>query len=71
MWRVAVLTFVGLWSEPPSQRQRCAEPRYRWSAKIDTTLAAITSQPASIAEMLQRWNPPAVTASPQSTRAAT
>ena len=62
MWRVAVLTFVGLWSEPPSQRQRCAEPRYRWSAKIDTTLAAITPQPASIPEMLQRWNPPAVTA---------
>jgi len=62
MWRVAILTFVGLWSEPPPQRQRCAEPRYRWSAKIDTTLAAIMPRPASIPEMLQSWSPPAVTA---------
>src|SRR3989454_10779923 len=62
MWRVAVLTVVGLGPDPPPQRQRCAEPRYRWSAKIDTTLAAITPQPASISVMLQSWNPPAVTA---------
>src|SRR5437016_7822999 len=62
MWRVAVLTVVGLWSESPPQRQRCAEPHYRWSAKIDTTLAAITPQPASIPEMLQSWDAPALRA---------
>ncbi len=62
MWRVAVLTVVGLWSESPPRRQRCAEPHYRWSAKIDTTLAAIMPRPASIPEMLQSWSPPAVTA---------
>src|SRR5439155_36820 len=62
MWRVAVLTVVGLWSESPPQRQRCAEPRYRWSAKIDTTLAALTPQPASIPEMLQSWDVPALRA---------
>src|SRR5256886_10352456 len=62
MWRVAVLTVVGLWSESPPQRQRCAEPRYRWSAKMDTTLAALTPQPASIPEMLQSWDVPALRA---------
>jgi len=62
MWRVAVLTVVGLWSESPPQRQRCAEPRYRWSAKIDTMLAALTPQPASIPEMLQSWDVPALRA---------
>src|SRR3989442_2504745 len=62
MWRVAVLTVVGLWSESPPQRQRCAEPRYRWSAKIDTTLSALTPQPASVPEMLQSWEVPAVRA---------
>ena len=64
MWRVAALTVVALWlgPPPPPQRQGCAEPRYRWSAKIDTTLAAVTPRPASISEMLQSWEAPAVTA---------
>ncbi len=62
MWRIEILAFVALWSEPPTHRQACAEPRYRWSEKIDTTLATVTPLRASIPEILGSWDPPALTA---------
>jgi hypothetical protein len=62
MWRVALLTVVGLRSESLPRWRQCAEPHYRWSAKIDTTLAPIPPRPASIAEMLQSWTPAAIRA---------
>jgi hypothetical protein len=37
--------------------QTCREPHYRWSEKIDTTLATLPAAPADIAEILRSWAP--------------
>ena len=43
---------------PPAARaQTCNEPHYRWSAKIDTTLAQIRPAPADIGRILAGWAP--------------
>jgi hypothetical protein len=41
--------------------QTCREPHYRWSAKIDTTLAALPAAPADIGRILTSWAPPSPT----------
>ena len=37
--------------------QTCTEPFYRWSEKIDESLASVTPRRASVATMLSRWAP--------------
>ncbi len=37
--------------------QTCAEPFYRWSEKIDESLAGVTPRRVSVATMLSRWAP--------------
>lgn len=44
-----------------AQGAACAEPRYRWSAKTDTSLAALTPQPVAIPFVLGSWEPPPLT----------
>src|SRR5437870_2670063 len=59
--------------------QRCAEPHYRWSEKVDTALATRPATPALISEILTAWAPPSITSNrravvprtPSSTAAAT
>src|SRR5256886_16024666 len=41
--------------------QRCAEPHYRWSEKVDTALATRPATPALISEILTAWAPPSLT----------
>jgi hypothetical protein len=38
--------------------QACSEPNYRWSEKVDTTLATRSATPTDIARMLASWTPP-------------
>ena len=38
-------------------RQRCDEPRYRWSMKTDTSLASRPATATTIANILTRWTP--------------
>ena len=43
---------------PPAARaQTCKEPHYRWSEKIDTTLAKLPPAPTDIARILAGWEP--------------
>ena len=41
--------------------QACAEPHYRWSEKVDTTLQARPATPADIAAILTDWAPLSLT----------
>jgi len=41
--------------------QACAEPHYRWSEKVDTTLQTRPATPANIAEILTSWTPLSLT----------
>src|SRR2546422_9941489 len=41
--------------------QRCAEPHYRWSEKVDTALATRRKTPVVISEILTGWAPPSIT----------
>ena len=41
--------------------QRCAEPHYRWSEKVDTALATRPATPTLISEILAAWAPPSLT----------
>ncbi len=41
--------------------QTCSEPHYRWSEKIDTTLATLPAAPTDIARILRGWAPPSLT----------
>src|SRR5438552_18521043 len=41
--------------------QRCAEPHYRWSEKVDTALATRPATPALTFEILTAWAPPGLT----------
>lgn len=38
--------------------QACSEPNYRWSAKVDTTLATHPGTPADITRILASWAAP-------------
>ncbi len=58
---LAVLVCL-LASRLPAQGQACAEPRYRWSEKVDTSLADLPPLPTSITAILSGWEPPALTA---------
>lgn len=42
----------------PLWGQGCREPHYRWTQKIDTSLAALPPDPASVAAILASWAPP-------------
>ena len=42
---------------PPARAQACNEPHYRWSEKIDTTLARLPPAPTDIARVLSGWEP--------------
>lgn len=62
--RALTLAALGcsLASRLPAQGQACAEPRYRWSEKVDTSLADLPPLPTSITALLSGWEPPALTA---------
>ena len=51
------LALVGLHGVT-ADAQRCREPHYRWTQKIDTALADLAPRPASVAAMLATWTPP-------------
>ena len=51
------LALAGL-HDVPAEPQRCREPHYRWTQKIDTALADLAPRPASVAAMLATWTPP-------------
>src|SRR5260370_41835494 len=44
-----------------AQRRHCAEPRYRWSAKVDTALAAGAPVATLVTAVLATWPPPDLT----------
>jgi len=41
--------------------QRCAEPHYRWSEKVDTALASRLATPALMSQILTGWAPRSLT----------
>src|SRR5205807_10430672 len=41
--------------------QACAEPHYRWSEKVDTTLQTRPAAPVDIAAILTAWAPLSLT----------
>jgi len=53
-----------LWATaaPPAAAQRCAEPHYRWTEKVDTLLARPDPVPTTITAILTGWAPPDLTA---------
>ncbi|HMA43021.1 MAG TPA: hypothetical protein VKO86_03310, partial [Gemmatimonadales bacterium] len=61
-WQGALLALAGasLAAGGAGAQQRCDEPHYRWSAKIDTSLAGRQATPASIADILASWTPPSL-----------
>lgn len=38
--------------------QRCREPHYRWTPKVDTSAVAVPPQSTSVASILATWAPP-------------
>ncbi len=61
--RVVTLTLASslLATRALAQGGVCPWPHYRWGAKIDTSLAALAPEPASISDMLQTWEPAPLT----------
>lgn len=60
-WPAPALTAAGLLlTAHGAAAQRCDEPHYRWSAKIDTSLAASPASPSTIPDILTEWAPPAL-----------
>ncbi len=57
----AGLALVGLFAAAPLEAQRCREPHYRWTQKVDTSLALLPPQPTSVAAILATWAPPNLT----------
>jgi hypothetical protein len=53
---VALLALLGA-GVGSAQRRRCTEPHYRWSAKVDTTLAAATPVATTVTAVLTTWEP--------------
>ncbi len=55
----AALAGLALFSlELPKQAQMCREPHYRWTQKVDTTLAEPPPLDGSVAAILATWAPP-------------
>lgn len=46
---------------PASAAQPCAEPHYRWSEKIDTSLAGNPAQDVEVSDMLAKWKARTIT----------
>jgi len=58
MARLVVIGVSWLLLVPAAGRgQACAEPHYRWSEKVDTTLQTRPPTPVDIAEILTNWAP--------------
>ena len=58
MARLVVVGVSWLLLVPAAGRgQTCAEPHYRWSEKVDTTLQTRPPTPVDIAEILTNWAP--------------
>src|SRR6266568_7920599 len=58
MARLVVVGVSWLLLVPAAGRgQACAEPHYRWSEKVDTTLQTRPPTPVDIAEILTNWAP--------------
>lgn len=57
---LAAVALAGL-RAPPLAAQRCREPHYRWTQKVDTSLATLTPRLASVAAILLTWEPPNLT----------
>ena len=56
--RLVVLGVTSLLLVPVAGRgQACAEPHYRWSEKVDTTLQTRPPTPVDIAQILRDWAP--------------
>ena len=58
------LMILALFAGRTAQGQVCSEPHYRWSEKIDQSLAAKTPTPADVSDILT-WTPRALTAKDQ------
>ncbi len=62
MTRLVVVGVSWLLLLPASGRgQACAEPHYRWSEKVDTTLQTLPATPAHVADILTDWTPLSLT----------
>src|SRR2546430_1433762 len=60
LWVLAVVS--GLLVAPAAgSAQACAEPHYRWSEKVDTTLQTRPAAPVDIAAILSAWGPLSLT----------
>src|SRR2546428_13782212 len=58
MTRLVVAGVSWLLLVPAAGRgQACAEPHYRWSEKVDTTLQTRPPTPVDIAQILNAWTP--------------
>jgi len=58
MARLVIVAVSWLLLVPAAGRgQACAEPRYRWSEKVDTTLQTRSPTPVDILEILSGWAP--------------
>ena len=55
---LATLALVSLLPALPGAAPRCREPHYRWTQKIDTSLANLPPDSASVAAILGSWAPP-------------
>jgi len=56
--RGTTLGAFALLADTPLVAQRCREPHYRWTQKVDTSAVAVPSQPTSVASILATWAPP-------------
>ncbi len=59
MRRFEMIGLAGAWLLWPcvGHTQACSEPHYRWSEKIETSLATLVAQPVTIANVLASWTP--------------
>jgi len=55
---LATLAVVSLLPALSGAAPRCREPHYRWTQKIDTSLAALRPRPTSVAAILAGWAAP-------------
>src|SRR5881296_428528 len=62
MARLVIVAASWLLLVPATGRgQACAEPHYRWSEKVDTTLRTRPATPVDITEILTDWAPLSLT----------
>ena len=60
LWVVPVVSWL-LIAPAAGSAQACAEPHYRWSEKVDTTLQTRPAAPVDIAAILSAWAPLSLT----------